>query len=93
MDLKIRVTAEKVNGNWRMKFHGGAGEDRFKLPKTVLSELNALKPEFEPILDQPGIKDQVESRINEIIEKHCSDDGEYIWVPGVGFMNRGSKSK
>lgn len=91
MDLKIRVVAERVNGNWKMRFLGGEGEERFRIPKTMLGDFNSMRSEFEPVLDQPGVKEQVEARINSIIEKHCGKDGKYIWVPGWGFMNRGKQ--
>lgn len=91
MDLKIRVVAQKVNGNWKMRFLGGEGETKFKLPKPMYNELNDLKEEFEPILDHPETKDKLESRINEIVEKYTGENGQYIWMPGIGFMNKGKQ--
>jgi hypothetical protein len=84
------VKIEKSNDSYVMDFVAEYDGTQYPLPPKAKAEFDAMKPEFEGRLMEPGVKEAVGERIQELCTKWFEDGGRYIFIPGIGFMNRGN---
>jgi len=90
--MQIKVKIDRKNDSYEMSFVAKVEnrEDEYPLPPKALIDFNLMKTEFEGRLMEPGVKEAVGKRIEELSDKWFGEGSKYVLVPGIGFMNRGS---
>jgi len=93
--MQIKVKISKQGDSYTMSFvaQHESFEDDLSIPPKALADFEALRPEFESRLMEPGVREEVGKRIEELSEKWFGKDGKYVLIHGIGFMNRGSPNK